>query len=253
MSSTLTHSLHDLGFGDKETRVYEALTKLGEAKAADIAKKAEIARTTTISILEKFHESGYVTTHRYRGVQYYWIESPDTLVNLFREKTALAEQLKDTLTEAYRSEAHFPTVQTFDTRSAIKQFITAFLSALDMQSTLRTIDAAHEGNYAKIYPGNIGELLYSVKKRRKITTHTLVPADSMRNVDPKKIALQDILVRELPHGLKFSGSLWITKQSLIHFSGNPPFLVETRHERIVEGMRSLFDYLWRVSIPYEKY
>lgn len=253
MSSTLTHSLHDLGFGDKETRVYEALTKLGEAKASDIAKKAEIARTTTTSILEKFREAGYVTTHRYRGVHYYWIESPDTLVHLFREKTALAEQLKGMLTEAYRSEAHFPTVQTFDTRAAIKQFITGFLGALDMQSTLRTIDAAHEGNYAKIYPENIGALLYSIKKRRKIMTHTLVPAGSMQHVDPKKIALQDILVRELPSGLEFSGSIWITRRSLIHFSGNPPFLIEARHERIVEGMCTLFDYLWGISAPYEKH
>jgi sugar-specific transcriptional regulator TrmB len=56
MKINIQKKLKELGFNDNETKVYLSITKLGESSSANIAKKADLPRTTTISILEKLHK-----------------------------------------------------------------------------------------------------------------------------------------------------------------------------------------------------
>ena len=55
-SKTIAKQLTELGFNSNEARVYVALTQLGEANATNIAKKADLPRTTAISILQKLEK-----------------------------------------------------------------------------------------------------------------------------------------------------------------------------------------------------
>ena len=151
MNNEIKNSLKNLGFRNNEIKVYMALTSLGEANAAEIAKKADLPRTTAISILEKLKEDNYLTTHKYRGTTSYWIESPQTLVNIFEHKIDIANSLGELLNKEYRQEAHFPFAETYDTKTGIRQYIEKFLCKLNKNSTIYTIDSPKSGNYAKIF------------------------------------------------------------------------------------------------------
>ena len=196
--------------------------KTGEAPAAKVAKKADMPRTTAISILEKLYAENFLSMHRYKGVTYYWIESPHTFRESMMTKLRVAEELGKSLGDLYRSEAHFPSAEVFDTKSGIRKFIEKFLGSLERKSILYTIDTPHEGNYAKIYSSKIENIIVSQKKKKDIVTYTLVPAGSFRIIEPHKIKNQNIVIRELPMGIDFQGSLWLGKNTLVHFSGTPP-------------------------------
>ena len=243
----ISEKLHELDFSPNEVRVYLALTELGEALASQAAKKANLPRTTVISILNNFAERGFVSVHRYRGASYYWVESPKTVRDVFANKVLIAEQLDALLAGLYRSDAHFPSAQVYDSRKSLKNFIEKTLVTLQKNSIIYTIDSPQQGNYSKVLSDEYQRVLIGLKRKRGVATRTLVPYGTLRSINPRKLREQNIEIRELPEGLSFQASLWLIKDMAVLFSGRPPFAVAVRHELIVASMKGLFEYLWRAA------
>ncbi|MFH0779985.1 MAG: helix-turn-helix domain-containing protein [Parcubacteria group bacterium] len=247
MTVNIRENLAELGFNKNEIGVYLALAKLGEAKASQVAKAAELPRTTAINILNKMASENYVSTHVYKGVMSYWIESPQVLIDILRNKIEIADKLKDAMSVVYRVGGRFPNAQIFDTKKNIRNFIEKVLNGLPKGAVIYTIETPNEGNYRKIFSEGLEEIIFSVKNKRGIATKTLVPCGTFSLIEKHKLTRQNIEIREMPEHSNFSGSLWIIKDMLINFSGNPPFLVMSRHEAITKGMKELYDFLWRIS------
>jgi len=239
--------LKELGFSKNEIRVYLALTELGEAIAREIAKKADLPRTTAISILQKLKDGSYITTHVYKGVTYFWIESPQILVDVLENKRNIALVLKKELDETYRTQANFPQANVYDTKSGIKNFINNFLASLEKKSVIKTIDVPGSGNYKKVFDENISNIMNQLKIKKQIKTKILIPVQTRQNLVLNKIKNLDFEIRELPVGIDFKSSLWFAKNTMVQFSGYPPFLVATKHGEIVTSQESLYDYLWGIS------
>lgn len=242
-------NLKALGLKRNEIKVYVSLTQLGEATASQVAKKADLPRTTAISILNKLEEENFLTVNKYKGTSYYWIESPKTIGELFENKVEIAKDLNKLLTDLYRSESQFPSARVYDTKSSIKQFIEKMLSSVKKKSVIYTIDKPNKGNYTKIYSENAENAIMQIKRKRDITTHTLIPHGSFRTIPEHKMKIQNIVIREMPEVINFEASFWVVDDMIIHFSGNPPFVTAIRHEAIVKSMRSLYDFLWNISAP----
>jgi len=247
MTAPILPYLRELGLQESEASVYLSLAKLGEAPASHVAKKANLPRTTAISILEKFRKDGLISTHKYKGVTQYWIESPEVLKEHYLHKAEVANALGSLMSDVYRSEAVFPFAEIHDTRSAIRTFIEKTLVGLSKEDVVYTIDTPHEGNYTKIYSDNIENIILQQKKKRGVLTQTLVPHGTFAGIAPQKYKPQHIVIRELPSEVNFTGSLWIIGDTTIHFSGNPPFVAAFKHKKITEGMKGIFDFLWSIS------
>ena len=249
MLKEIRNNLRELGFNDKEIKIYIALTELGEAVASKIAKRSDLPRTTTIDILNKLKNDGYLTTHTYKNLTYYWIESPAVLSNILKNKVEIAENLNKLLANLYRSEHHFPFAQSHDTKSSIRKFITKTITNLKKGSVIWTIDAPEMENYAKIYSDTTEKNLFYQKRKSRIMTNTLIPFNSFKNIPEHRIKNQYIKIREMPEGINFKSSLWLIEDNLMHFSGKPPFLVVLQHEFIIFSVKSVFDFLWNISEP----
>lgn len=249
MKKEIKDNLKELGFNENEIRIYITLTELGEAKASEIAKKSDLPRTTAISILEKLKNEGYITIHQYKGVAYYWIESPKIIANVFNHKTEVAGNLSNLLADLYRNEANFPSSHVYDTKTGIKNFIEKTLANLEKKSIIYTIDTPNEGNYSKIFSDTVENNIKSIKTKRGLLTYTLIPFGSYKDIAEEKIKSQSIKIRELPKDLNFKSSIWIIKDLVVFFSGNPPFLTAIKHKSIFQGIRGIFDFLWNISEP----
>jgi sugar-specific transcriptional regulator TrmB len=247
MVKKIADILKELGFKENETRVYVSLTQLGEATAAQVAKKADIPRTTAISVLEKLKGENYLTTNRYKGVTYYWVESPKTIVDSFENKVEAAKGLNGLLTDLYRCESNFPYAQVYDTKTGIKQFVEKTLISLKKKSIIYTIDSPNKGNYTKIYSENVENTMAKQKMKKGIVTYTLVPYGSFSKIADYKTENQVIKIREMPAGINFAASLWFIDDMIVHFSGNPPFVAAIKHEAIARSMKSVYDFLWNIS------
>lgn len=249
MNSEIKKSLKELGFSDNEIKVYLALTSLGEAPATAVAKKVELPRTTVISLLERLEKEGYLTSNKYRGKIYYWIESPRVLAEVFSSKVEIAKSMEDFFTSLYRQDKNFPFVKVFDTKKGIALQIEKMISSLPKKSVIRTIDTPQEGNYRKIFSENMEKVFFSSKGKRQILTETLVPNKTFKEVPVEKLKIQNIKIREMPPELNFKSSIWLLGGRLIFFSGNPPFLVVIDHQAMVAGFSGIYNFLWSLSLP----
>lgn len=248
MNDQIRQSLKELGFSTNEAKVYLALTVLGEARASEVGKKADLPRTTVISILERLKSDNFITTHVFHGRTYYWIESPKAISNLLHHRIEVVDKISSLLTNLYRNEAHFPVAKICDTKSKIKNEIEKMIANLPKGSIIYTIDTPKSGNYSKIFSQDSEESMYSLKKKKDLVTYTLVPYQAKKGISVSKTGAQNIIIKEMPKGLEFSGSLWVVGDEIANFSGNPPFLVIVRHADIVRGIKGIFDFLWNVSI-----
>jgi sugar-specific transcriptional regulator TrmB len=247
MEKEIKSTLTELGFKSNEVKVYLALTKLGESPASRVAKKADLPRTTVISILEKLASDGMLSTHKYKGAFYYWIESPKTLQQLFENKIKIAVGLGDLLSNLYHTEANFPHADIYDSKKSVRNFIERTLIDIPKKSIILTIDSAGSGNYEKIFSNDVGKTLIDLKNKKQLTTKTLVPNGQLKKINQEKITNQNIIIRELPAGLDFQASLWIIEDRLVLFSGTPPFIVSISNKIITESLKNVFNYLWNIS------
>ncbi|MFA6536949.1 MAG: helix-turn-helix domain-containing protein [Patescibacteria group bacterium] len=247
MNNNIKNLLADYGFKPNEIKVYLALTTLGEAPASKIAKKANLPRTTAISLLEKMADEHLVSAHRYRGITSYWIEAPHQLKEKLQNKLKIAEQLSDLLTELYHSEADFPTAEIHDSKNSVKKFIEKKILSLPKNTTIFTIDTPGAGNYEKIFSEKIGLNLFEMKKKKNILTKTLIPFGNFEKINQQKLQIQNIFIKEMPKEIDFQASLWLLPNELVLFSGKYPFIVSAKHKIITQSIKSIFDFLWQIS------
>jgi sugar-specific transcriptional regulator TrmB len=86
MDANLLITLQNYGLSEKEARVYLTVLELGTSIASTIARRAEINRVTTYTILEELRKSGIVNETTKDGVKYYSVISPDILLKQLEQK-----------------------------------------------------------------------------------------------------------------------------------------------------------------------
>lgn len=247
MIKAISKRLRELGFNRNETAVYVALTQLGEANATDIAKKADLPRTTALSILGKLENEKYISIQRYKGRSMFWIESPKMLSESFMSRARQAEELGSLLADLYRSEADFPYAKIYDTKVGIRSFIEKVILEAEKGSEILTFESPNSGNYQRILSREFFYSMLDMKRERRISTRSLIPAGSAKAIDAEKTGRQEIVLREMPEAMEFRASFWIVKDTLVLFSGKYPFVVAINHRIITGSMKSIFEYLWGVS------
>lgn len=120
--------LKQIGFNDKEIKIYEAMLELGAAPASIIAKQSDLPRQTVYSILKEMAERGYIEISEKFGVTQF-IGDPQSLL-LFLDKqqaelTKLGNQLKENIPKmiALRRQKALPAIQLFEGEEGMKKLL----------------------------------------------------------------------------------------------------------------------------------
>ena len=77
--------LKNLGFSDKESRIYLALIELGLQPASVVAKRVKIPKSTTLFILENLCKEGFIRKS-IRGKTHYFLAEPADLKNTIENR-----------------------------------------------------------------------------------------------------------------------------------------------------------------------
>ena len=85
--------LKNLGFEEKEIKIYLVLIKLGDAAALKISQEARIDRTTTYDILERLIGKGIVSSYVKNNSRTFSAISPNKLLIHFKEKFSSLESI----------------------------------------------------------------------------------------------------------------------------------------------------------------
>ena len=89
--------LNNIGFNEKESKIYLALLETSAQPASVVARQAGINRTTTYLTLEDLLKKGLVNRFERKGIQYFEAVDPKQIINLLENQKIDLEEKKSYL------------------------------------------------------------------------------------------------------------------------------------------------------------
>lgn len=112
--------LEQLGFSQNEVKIYLAALETGLASAQEIAKKANLQRTTTYSVLGYLADRGVVAKSKIRGKTRYVAEPPIKLLSLVSDLQAKIKASLPELEAIYNKSEKKPRIVFYEGDQAIQ-------------------------------------------------------------------------------------------------------------------------------------
>jgi sugar-specific transcriptional regulator TrmB len=161
-------SLIRVGLTQNEARVYTCLLKIIEGTVFQIAKIAEMPRTTTYATLESLKTQGLVTSFRKNNVQYFTPENPKQILTILKHKEEIMQELLPTLQALSVGTDVQPSVKMFTGPQGMKLAFEDILETLE-KTEQKILYAAAFPDVMDILPKYYHEW---VKRREKLGVST---------------------------------------------------------------------------------
>lgn len=241
---SLLKDLEQFGLDDKKAKVYLAVLELGEAKAFDVAKKANLERPTTYDVLQKLAKEGLISFYEKRGVRYFVAENPETIQRQLQAKQQALASLLPRLKSIHNTLENKPHIKFYEEIAGIRTVLEDTLTA---------------GNKKLCGILSMADL-FKIPGRKFMDNYTALRIQAGINLRvirsrPKEVAeywQTDVAAkRELryaPADKIFNMTMYIynNKVSLIS-SQKENFGMIIESKELHENMQNLFEALWQIS------
>ena len=138
--------LEEYGLSEKEAAIYSAALELGPSTADQLAKQADVKRSTTYLQLESLQEIGLMSQYEEGKKTLYAPESPENLSRLLDRKQAELEQRQKELNQAlpelmrsFESAGERPVVRFYQGKEGIITMRENALNQLNKGDTLQVM------------------------------------------------------------------------------------------------------------------
>jgi sugar-specific transcriptional regulator TrmB len=168
--------LVEVGFSDKEAKVYLALLEMGRGTASQIARSAGIQRTTAYNILDILVSKKLVQLSGKEPKEEYMAESPDKILALLKEQSmALQEKIKKASKLAPQLKAaqkvgERPQVKFYEGKEGLKEVYEDTLTSTEEIRAYATLDDMYQA-----LPGYFPDY-FKRRAKKKISIKAIIPS-----------------------------------------------------------------------------
>jgi len=232
--------LKEFKFSEKETEIYLTLVGLGTSAVSNIAKYADINRSTTYVILGSLAKRGLVSIAEHRGIKKFTPTSPEKLIKDL-EKTAeqyvkLASTAKDLLPKIKAKKAGAVSksnVQLFEGAEGMK---TVYEDAL---SSLETIRAYAFNKNTALQTAQVPAEYYNRLAKKNV---------NMRIMYPDSAEAKEFMARGEPsnavHG-NFVPDVSIYDNKIVIMSPEQNVATIIENKELANALKKAFDLSWK--------
>ncbi|MEA1929377.1 MAG: helix-turn-helix domain-containing protein [Patescibacteria group bacterium] len=239
----------DYGLSEKETLVYLATLKLEVATAQEIAKIADVNRSSTYVVLETLTKKGLVGISDDNSVRRYVATSPEVLAqnakNLASKQENIKEKIVDILPELkalHKDTRNRPRVKIFEGANGIMEALEDTLGCRERK--IRIYSAIE--NVAKLLPRNYFVAYVTNRLKRKISMSGIHPDNETSRMLTKTEAIRidkPLLIQDKRY--KFPADLAIYDDKIGYMSGEGGGLaIIIESPAMAETMKNVFDLAW---------
>ena len=245
----LKNILKELNFSDKETIVYLTLLELGSAKAGEIAKKADITRTTVYDILTSLLKKGLVNKYKKGSQTFFGALDPNrlltyidreieqTTVKLTKQKQEVKELLPE-LVSLQNKASSKPKVQFYEGKKGMREAYEDTLTAKDGIVAYANVETMHEGlpNFFPSY--------YKRRPEANVFVKAILPKNkaSLERSKNNQAELRD--TRFLPEDHSFSPEINIYNDKVLVASWREKMALIIESKEFADFHRTIFNQLW---------
>ncbi len=238
--------LIDLGFTDKEAKVYLALLELGPSTASEVARKSGINRTTSYDILEGLTSEGLVSLPGETKIQKFVADSPEKVLVYLKKKLiekeqqlSVAQSLLPQLLSIYNLKEK-PKVKFYQGVEQVKE---AFEDTLTTTGELLAY-AVGEAMYQALPPRYFADY-FKRRTLKGITVRVIAPDDAgslavVKN-DTSELRTSILVPKDRFY---FSVEMNIYSNKVLFVSWQEKFAVIVESEEIANMQRKVFELAW---------
>jgi len=244
MTTTIINALRQAGFEEKEVAIYLCLVKNIEATAFEIAKLTKIPRTSVYTALESLKARGIVSSFKKNNVSYYTPESPNKLLQTFREKEKIIESIIPEIRALADKGGVNPTVKLYTGKEGMKLVLEDILETLEKEN-LKEISASFDPLLLEHLPQYFPNWL----KRRKdmgIYTKLIIPYE--KNILDYSKSNSHRETRAMPESFPFGCcmDIYADKIAFISFKDGELYSVILESPTITAMFKQFFFFTWNM-------
>lgn len=238
--------LKKAGLDEKQAKTYVACLELGPSKVPDIARKADIKRTTAYGILDELVSMGLVSIAKKGRTEFFRAQNPESIVAMLDANRKEVAAVMPDLAELYATHHIRPRVEFFEGSAGIKRIYDNTLTCKSkrIQQIVRVRDF-------KAFPGGDYSLEY-LKRRvaKSITAYALHPNsdDDRDETYGTESDRWKRYVRYLPPDIFHASMIMIYDYKVAMVSTkeeNFGFIIESK--QFSNTLRAYFDFLWKIG------
>lgn len=238
--------LKNLGFKDKKAQVYRACLELGQANAQEIAKKADVERTSVYVLLDSLIEDGLISSSIKKKRRVFISENPSNLLDLLKGKAELFEKTMPLFLSLFKESSQKPQIRFYQGKENLKEILKDSLSC--KEKNIRHFTSVQDivDIFGKEY------LEHYVEKRVKngIKVLSLRPKQKEMDLWYFKAGNKQVLrnSRFLPDAISFDVVCFIYDSKVSIISSKKEsfgFIVESLE--FAKFMKTIFNAIWAIS------
>lgn len=245
----LVKQLVEFGLSEKEAKVYLALLELEVASVSEIAKKADINRSSAYVVLESLKKKGLVSVSEDKKIQNYVAISPELLLHEAENRSKKAEDIKNKINNIvselkalHKDTKHRPKVMVFEGKSGLREVYWDVLKTPGAKDLRAFADPV---KIFKLFPDFMDQNIARIKKGIKMYAINPATKESINLLKmPPRIG-QDEFALIPKNKFRFSSDIAIYGDKIGLASPNELFGIIIENKEIAEMLRNSFELAWQ--------
>src|SRR3989338_5537370 len=237
--------LRDLGFSEREIKVYLALLELGSTTVGPIASKTRLQHSKVYQTLEKLIDRGLVTFVIKSKTKYFQAEEPKHILSMIKEKERSFKEILPELEQKQKQAQSPQTAKVYEGYKAIKSMFESILEELNNKSYYYVFafkDEYVESPLASRFLRDIHQQLLEKKVDDRLIAHKSIKSEFLKNYsDIPKIKYKFT-------SLKIPFGLMIIDDKVINWIwGKRPTAIQIVSQQMAKQYKEFFLEIWRLS------
>lgn len=249
MKEDLLKILGEIGFSEKESKIYLALLEFEQATANELAKKADINRTSAYDVLEVLIRRGVVSKYKKKGRTFFTVSDPRKLLSYLehekcdfektieKQKQVIAGVLPE-LISLQQPLSTRPKVQFFEGEKGMREAYEDTLTAKGGILAYANVQTMHWA-LPKFFPE-----YYTRRTRAKVAIKAIMPPNELSR---ERAAHDREEIRQskfIPEGQEFSPEVNIYNNKVLIASWKEKMAVIVESKEFADLMRLTYQLLW---------
>lgn len=237
--------LKELNLDDNEIKVFLSCLKLGSAKVNDIAKRAELIRTTTYGVLKSLTEKGLISTIIKDNINCFQAIDPKQLVDILEEKKKRISDIIPQLVELKKTVLTEHKVEFFEGKNGLKTVINDLTKVPNQEIKIF-------GSYANFIKfSKPFSLQYFRKRKEKNINVKAIVSYTKKNIEAKKKEKGELRETRFIQKKELNSSCYIYRNKLAFVSFEEDNLrgIIIQDKELVKLQTILFNNFWEQATP----
>ncbi|OGI64478.1 hypothetical protein A2642_01785 [Candidatus Nomurabacteria bacterium RIFCSPHIGHO2_01_FULL_39_10] len=235
---TLFRDLEKLNFTVNESKVYLTLVRIGSSLAGNIASHAKLDRSSTYNALKSLQDRGIISTIFENDRTIYLPEPPKKILDYYKEKEAIAQNIIPKLQEQFKFHSQNSTVKLYQGYKGIKTIFQNIIDSCDEKHPYLVLSS--EGHFSQKMP-YYAPHFRKQKEQKKIKTKMIIRESREKKSIGKYSEYKSIPFNTIS---PVTINIYKDKVAIVLWEDNPQAIL-IEHANISKTFAEYFQFIWK--------